>query len=156
MALFTYTQDRTREPLGGREAEGFDMWIRHAARLSKEGREALKSRPLGDAIRYISVSAERDYTSVLAAWQNLARDPKQRDDFEVGRIAAVMGAFGAASFARDMGYKPGDTCNGGRPMADVAAEYLRACMILAAYVGTTVEAVAACGEDQEKLSALRG
>jgi len=155
MALYTHHANRKREPLGGRESEGFGAWIEEAALMSAEGRKVLSSRPLGDAIRYISVSAERDYAVVLASWRNLTRDATRRDDFEVGLIAAVMGSRGAARFARDMGYGPGDTCNGGRPMADVAAAYLRSCMTLAAYVGVTPEVVMTCGEDQDKLSALR-
>jgi len=158
MALFTETPGRERNPLGGREADGFGQWLKVTAQTMAEARDDLRERlPLGNPMRYVAREAAKHYAETLAAWGMVERRQadRERDRFEVGLIAGVMSAYGAAEFARSRGYGPEDTTAGGRPMADVSAEYLRACIILAKYVGVSELDVHACGDDQAKLMALR-
>lgn len=159
MALFTETKDRKREPLGGREVDGFGQWLRVTTQTVEEADDDLRERlPLGNPMRYVAIEASRHYGKVLGAWKSVERGwggPGARDRFEVELIAGVMSTYGAAEFARSRGYGPEDTTAGGRSMADVAAEYLRACIILAKYVGVSELDVHACGDDQAKLMALR-
>lgn len=160
MALLTETKDRKREPLGGREVNGFGQWLRVTTQASKEADGDLRERlPLGSPMRYVAIGASRHYERVLDAWGDVERegsDPGARDRFEVELIAGVMSAYGAAEYARSQGYGPSDTTGGGRPVADIAAEYLRACIILAKYAGVSDLDVAKCRDDQAALMALRG
>jgi hypothetical protein len=166
MALFTEYPGRERNPLGGQESAEWDAWIREAARMASEAREALRDMPLThdngkvNVLRYMSVNTEREHSGVLAEWESVQRrdragDTGARDRFEVGLISRVMSAHGAAEFARQQGYGPDDTTAGGRPMADVSGEYMRACTILARYVGVDPMTVVTCDGDQARLSALR-
>lgn len=163
MGLFVETPGRERNPLGGKEAADFDRWLMVAAANAEEAREALSGRlSPGNPMDYVANSAARHYGQVLTDWQDVkagrskhVRDDLARDQFEVSLIAAVMSAYGAAEYARERGYKAGDTTNGGRPVADVSAEYLRACIILAQYVGVSEMDVHACEGDQAALMALR-
>jgi hypothetical protein len=159
MAQFTETPGRERNPLGGREADGFDQWLREATQLMGESEDSLREElPLGNPMRYVAVEASAHYGRMLGAWKEVSKGhggDGARDRFEVNLISAVMSAHGAAEYARSRRYGPDDTTAGGRPMADVGAEYLRACTILAKYVGVNELDVHACGGDQAKLSALR-
>jgi hypothetical protein len=159
MALFTETPDRKRNPLGGREADGFDQWLRVTTQTMSETEGDLRGRlPLGNPMRYVAIEASSHYGRVLGAWKAVQKgqgDGRERDRFEVELISQVMSAYGAAEFARNQGYGPDDTTAGGRPMADVSAEYLRACIILAKYVGVSELTVHACRDDQAALMALR-
>jgi hypothetical protein len=158
MALFTELPGRERNPLGGREADSFDQWLRVTAQTMTEARDDLRERlPLANPMRYVGVEAARHYETVLSGWEHVkrGRDEKARDHFEVELISQVMSAYGAAEFARKQGYGPDDTTAGGRPMADVSAEYLRSCIILAKYVGVSELTVHACRDDQAALMALR-
>jgi len=154
MALYTIYPGRTPEPLGGGERPVFDQWVRNTLQSVTEAQEQLKSLPLGDVRRYIATSAWRHYYFLVREWDQVGRGKRSRDNFETSLIAAVMSAYGVAETARKS-YPEGGTTAGGRPMADIGAEYIRACLILAHYVGTTDTAVAACGEDQAALEALR-
>lgn len=146
-------------PLGGREADGFDQWLRVTAQTMRETGDDLRERlRLSNPMRYVAIEAAKHYAETLAAWNEVERrqDGRERDRFEVDLIAGVMSAYGAAEFARSRGYGPEDTTAGGRPMADVAAGYLRACIILAQYVGVSELDVHACKGDQAALMALGG
>jgi hypothetical protein len=158
MALFTETPDRERNPLGGREADGFALWLVTSTQKAREARDLLRrTLRLDNPMRYVATEAARHYGAVLADWDHVKRDKdgRSRDAFEVGLIAKVMSAYGSAEFARSRGYGPDDVTAGGRPMADVAAEYLRACIILAKYAGVSELTVHACQDDQAALMALR-
>lgn len=153
---------RVREPLGGREAEGFDAWLTDTVRQTHESREALRSEPLNNPVRYMSVEAERQYGCVLAEWRDVKAGRRTsvvselaRDRFEKGLIGQVMASYGAWQFARERGYGPNDWTAGGRPMMDVSGEYVRRCKVLAAYVGVDEVTVSACRDDQDALTALR-
>ncbi|MCP9209551.1 hypothetical protein [Streptomyces cucumeris] len=135
MALFTDHGGRQREPLGGAD-QGFDIWLQ-------------------------AMGAERHYGTLLRHWEDVKRgkSPHVRDDlaqdhFEVTLIAEVMSTYGAVRHAMESGYRPGDTIVGGRQVADISAEYLRACLILACYVGVGDATVAACRDDQDALMSL--
>lgn len=159
MALYTeYIGDRrVHEPLGGREADGFDQWLAVTAANAAEARERLsQTLPLGAAGRYIAAGADNGYAAVLKGWKAAreGRTGASRHHFEVGLISAVMSAHGAAEYARQ--HCAGlEKTRGGRFVADITAEYLRSCVILAKYVGVSETAVAARGDDQAALSALR-
>lgn len=160
MTLFTEKPGRTHNPLGGREADGFDQWLRVTEQTAREGMPA--SQTLGTTGRYMATSAARDYANVLRDWRDVqagrsahVRDELTRDHFEVGLISQVMSAYGAAEYARARGYGPDDTTAGGRPVADIGAEYLRACVILAKYIGLGDVTVLECRGDQDALMALR-
>lgn len=158
MALFTETSDRERNPLGGREADGFDQWLRVTTQTVSETEGELRERlPLSNPMRYVGIEAARHYGAVLSGWEHVkrGRGERARDRFEVDLIAKVMSAYGAAEFARNQGYGTEDTTAGGRPMTDVAAEYLRACIILAKYVGVSELDVHECRDDQAALMGLR-
>lgn len=164
MALFTEHAGRERNPLGGREADGFDQWLTVTAQVTREARDDLRENlSPRHPMRYVAAGAARDYDNALSAWshvkvaQHRSKEDadRVRDVFETGLIAGVMIAYGAAQYARECGYGPNDRTSGGRPVADIAAEYLRACFILAKYVGVDDGAVAACRDDQSALVALR-
>lgn len=163
MALFTHTAGRTREPLGGTAADGFGTWLELSAVQATEAAAELRKRlPLDNAGRYVAINADRHYAEWLRRWRLLRAGKSEsvipkfaRDDFEVKLIAGVMGSLGALRFARESGRFTGEWDGRGRPMMDIEAEYNRAVMLLANYVGCTESMVRACGEDQEKLSALR-
>lgn len=164
MTLFTDTPGRERNPLGGQAADGFGMWLVTTEMSVRETRDLMRGKvwEQNNPLPYVTMSAASHYGTVLAEWQGVlagrgehVRDELARDHFEVGLISAAMSAHGAAEFARERGYKDHESTSGGRPMADVAAEYRRACTILAKYVGTSELTVAACGGDQAALSALR-
>jgi hypothetical protein len=113
-------------------------------------------------MRYVAREAASHYAGVLTEWEYVKRGRSQyvrndlaRDHFEVSLISKIMSAYGAAEFARGRGYGPDDITAGGRPMMDVSAEYLRACIILANYVGVSELTVHACRDDQAALMALR-
>lgn len=163
MTLFTERAGRERNPLGGREADGFAQWLLVTEFSVREAESLARARSeASDPLRYVAISAARHYGSVLTEWQGVqagrsdhVRDDLARDHFEVGLIAAVMSAYGAARFAQEQGHGHGGATAGGRPVADVSAEYLRACTILAKYVGVSELDVAACRDDQDALTALR-
>lgn len=164
MAMFTRTAgSNEREPLGGREADGFDEWLTLTTEQTREARDHLRETlPLSNPMRYVATEAARHYHDTLSAWSHVKiarnrgeRDDPTRDNFETGLIAYVMRAYGAAEFARSQGYGPNGTTSGGRPVADISAEYLRGCLVLAKYVGISELTVAACQDDQAALSALR-
>jgi hypothetical protein len=109
-------------------------------------------------MRHVAVEASSHYGTVLGAWKAVQKGhggDGARDRFEVYLITRVMSAYDAADFARNQGYGPDDTMADGRPMVDVSAEYMRACIILAKYVGVSELTVHACQSDQAALMALR-
>lgn len=159
MALYTeYAGAGFREPLGGREADGFGQWLATTTQTVTEAAESLRERfPLANPMRYVAIEAARHYGRISGEWRNVTggRDVKARHRFEVDLIAEVMGTYGALQFARRRGYGHHDVTAGGRPMEDVSAAHLRACIILAKYVGIDDATVAACRDDQAALMSLR-
>ncbi|MFE0472605.1 hypothetical protein ACFW2V_13420 [Streptomyces sp. NPDC058947] len=163
MALFTDAPDRERNPLGGREAEGFALWLVTSAQKAREAWDLLREQlPLSNPMRYVAREAASHYAGVLAEWENVkrgrsqyVRDDLARDYFEVTLISKVMSAYGAAEYVRECGYGSNSITADGRPIADVSAEYLRTCIILAKYIGVSELDVYACRDDQAALMALR-
>lgn len=159
MAMYTEHAGKSiREPLGGREADGFGQWLATTTQTVKEAAKHLQgSLPLGNPMRYAAIEAERVYRRTLTHWRHVTdgRDPLARHHFEVALIENVMSTYGTAEFARKRGYGPQDVTAGGRPMEDVAAAYLRACIILGKYTGVDDATVAACRDDQAALMSLR-
>jgi hypothetical protein len=165
MALFMDRSGRERNPLGGYAADGFDQWLRVTEQTVREAAKPggpLSALATDHAGRYLATSAARHYGDVLKEWTDVkagrsahVRDELARDHFEVGLIAKVMSAYGAAQYARECGYDRDGVTAGGRPMVDVTGEYLRACIILGKYLGVSEVTVAACTDDQDAFLALR-
>jgi hypothetical protein len=160
MALFMHTQDRKREPLGGREAKGFGDWLNETHQEVSETYAVLQeSLPLGHASRYLAQSAHRDYAGWVHLWKllQLGKSPSvidewARDDFEVKLIANVMSSYGALRYAQDINLER--VQRNGRPMLDVVGEYERACLLLSRYLGIHRDCVVECNGRQDKLMAL--
>lgn len=146
-------------PLGGREADGFDRWLRSTHESIRAAWEAVRdtSAAPDNVLRYMACSAARDYGLVLEEWEDvkagrgrMVRGDLTRDRFERTLLALVVTTHGAARSAVESGHEAG-----GRPLPDITGAYLRACIIFAQYVGVSEVIVAECGDDQGKLSALR-
>ena len=158
--MFVHTQERKREPLGGKAVPGFGPWLLATHAEITQTLELLRKKFAVDHVgRYIATSAHRDFAQLTHAWRLLEKgksahviDEWARDDFEVKLIASVMGTFGGVEYARKMGPKRIEA--GGRPMADVEASYDRACLVLARYAGIDPKRVKECGGDQAKLTEL--
>jgi hypothetical protein len=156
MGLFTHTADRKREPLGGREADGFGKWLKDSTQQVSESYEVLcSSLPVGHPGRSLAQSAHRDFVRWLHLWKLLemgkspsASDEDARDDFEVRLIAHVMDTHDFLELT-----KREDRASG-RSMLDAFAGYERACEILAQYLGIRPIRVSQCNGEQDWLMAL--
>jgi hypothetical protein len=70
MAQFAETPDRQRNPLGGREVDGFDQWLRVTAQTMCETEWDLPGRLRTDnPMRHVAVEASSHYGTVLGAWK---------------------------------------------------------------------------------------
>lgn len=162
MALFTETPDRERNPLGGKEAAGFDQWITTTAREAAKVRKALEAAGLdrSNPMRYVAPEMDLHYNRVLRNWRDVkagqcmhARDDLARDHFEVSLVADVMSAYGAWRYALGR-FGRGGVTPGGRPVVSLESEYNRACTILSQYLGVDLDAVRECADDQAALLGL--
>jgi hypothetical protein len=145
--------ERNREPLGGREAEGFGEWLAASTREVTETYGTLMdSVPADNPVRYLARSAHQDFTQWLHLWKLLELgtspyvEPElARGDFEARLIDDVIVSLQV--IGRGSG-------TDGQPMVDVVGRYERAVVRLAKYTGADPNSVRACGENRDRLMAL--
>lgn len=151
--------DSPRNPLGGREADGFGDWVT-TTYLQMRDTAAQFTRPEDESVpAQMMRESQLHYGRVRQRWVAItAPDAWEfaRDSFEVMLITDVMSAHALATYAREQVAAGRSPRPGERPWALMCAEYVRATLILATYLGIDQAAVGKCGDDQDKLSALRG
>lgn len=149
--------ERPRNPLGGREADGFGAWIEttHAAMVGMLDvlPQDHKDRDPG----LMMADAELHYRRIMNKFRHVRDEsaPEYRDQLETALISDVMRAHGKAAYARRQSDAGLPARKGRQSWGRMCGEYLRACMILGEYLGVSQLLVAECGDDQAALSALR-
>lgn len=158
VARYEITSDSPRNPLGGREADGFGEWITTTYLQMRDLRDQFH-RPEDDNIpaRMVREAADH-YGRVRRMWFRAdgEADVHPRDSLEIMLIRDVMQGYHLAEYARERTAAGDQRAPDKRAYTLMAAEYVRTCLILAQYTGVQQTDVSACGADQGKLSALRG
>lgn len=161
LPLYQVGPDSPRNPLGGREAEGFGKWVTATYLQMRDAADQMY-RPQDDSVpARLARDSAQHYRQVYHLWARVEHGAPggawefARDTLEVQLITDVMSGHYWACYAQEK-FRAGISPEPGRKAwVQMSADYLRACLIFAAYTGVKQTDVTDCDGDQFRLSALR-